>query len=230
MHRFLDCYSILYFLFSLGSGIGSSGPQWYEMTENSRCSEGDESIADFSLTGEHRSGGLPHIDDIGGGYDFLPPNAVAGGSQRTSFLGAFRGERGATAGPAFPRLPDAFFQPAALKEIPNSGDEGAAAISGAPAIDEDITSASDMMLSSAENKTAAEMGPTFPPEEGRESGLFMYIDIHGHASKRGIFMYGNHFANPETKMDSLLFPKLMSINCANFDFPACNFTEESVRA
>ena len=210
--------------------------QWYEMTENSRCSEGDESIADFSIpadqgTGPHgRSSSLPHTEEVDS-YDFLPPNAVgalssaarlsqaAMGShtQRTSFLGAFRGGSVERAIPSSqPRLPETFFQPASLKEL---SDESGVALS--VAIDEDITSASDMM-----NQSRTDVGPTFPTEDG-ESGLFMYIDIHGHASKRGIFMYGNHFANPETKMSSLLFPKLMSINCANFDFPACNFTEES---
>lgn len=33
-----------------------------------------------------------------------------------------------------------------------------------------------------------------------QSGLFLYVDIHGHASKRGIFMYGNHFKDMETKV------------------------------
>ena len=70
-------------------------------------------------------------------------------------------------------------------------------------------------------------GPTFPSDTG-DSGLFMYIDIHGHASKRGIFMYGNYFDDTETKTDALLFPKLMSINSANFDFPACNFTQRNM--
>jgi hypothetical protein len=217
--------------------------QWYEMTENSRCSEGDESIADFSIPADHGPvggggrgvGNLLHTDEADS-YDFLPPNAVStplgtsprpvqsasGGAPRTSFLGAFRrsADRSAVAGQltSHPRLPDSFFQPA--KEAADSCEDGPG-LSGA-GLDEDITSASDMMAA----QSRADQGPTFPAENG-QSGLFMYIDIHGHASKRGIFMYGNHFPNPETKISSLLFPKLMSINCANFDFPACNFTEES---
>jgi hypothetical protein len=62
----------------------------------------------------------------------------------------------------------------------------------------------------------------------KTSGLFLYVDIHGHASKRGIFMYGNYFHEVETQATSMLLPKLMSINCANFDFPACNFTERNM--
>ena len=58
--------------------------------------------------------------------------------------------------------------------------------------------------------------------------MFLYVDIHGHASKRGIFMYGNHFTDIDTKIDSMLLPKLMSLNCANFDFPACNFTAKNM--
>ena len=61
-----------------------------------------------------------------------------------------------------------------------------------------------------------------------KSNLLLYVDIHGHASKRGIFMYGNHFSDMETKIASMLLPKLMSINSANFDFPACNFTERNM--
>ena len=61
-----------------------------------------------------------------------------------------------------------------------------------------------------------------------KSNLFLYVDIHGHASKRGIFMYGNHFSDMDNKIASMLLPKLMSINSANFDFPACNFTEKNM--
>lgn len=41
-------------------------------------------------------------------------------------------------------------------------------------------------------------------------------------------MYGNHFTDIDTKIDSMLLPKLMSLNCANFDFPACNFTAKNM--
>ena len=61
-----------------------------------------------------------------------------------------------------------------------------------------------------------------------KSNLLLYVDIHGHASKRGIFMYGNHFTDMDNKIASMLLPKLMSINSANFDFPACNFTEKNM--
>ena len=67
-----------------------------------------------------------------------------------------------------------------------------------------------------------------PAWDPKTSGLYLYIDIHGHASKRGIFMYGNYFNEVETQAAGMLLPKLMSINCANFDFPACNFTERNM--
>ncbi|VEN41263.1 unnamed protein product [Callosobruchus maculatus] len=61
-----------------------------------------------------------------------------------------------------------------------------------------------------------------------ESGLFMYLDLHGHASKKGIFMYGNHFDDVERNVECMLLPKLMSINNQNFHFNACNFTERNM--
>ncbi|XP_047098849.1 cytosolic carboxypeptidase-like protein 5 [Schistocerca piceifrons] len=65
----------------------------------------------------------------------------------------------------------------------------------------------------------------FNPED---SGLFLYIDLHGHASKKGIFMYGNHFNNIEDSIECMLLPKIMSLNNQNFHFTACNFTERNM--
>ncbi|RZF46286.1 hypothetical protein LSTR_LSTR011997 [Laodelphax striatellus] len=61
-----------------------------------------------------------------------------------------------------------------------------------------------------------------------DSGLFLYVDFHGHASKKGIFMYGNHFGNTHENVDCMLLPKLMSINNQNFHFDSCNFTERNM--
>ncbi|XP_050447124.1 cytosolic carboxypeptidase-like protein 5 isoform X1 [Cataglyphis hispanica] len=60
------------------------------------------------------------------------------------------------------------------------------------------------------------------------SGLYLYIDLHGHASKKGVFMYGNHFADPEDTIACMLLPKLMSINNPNFHFTSCSFAERNM--
>lgn len=60
------------------------------------------------------------------------------------------------------------------------------------------------------------------------SGLFLYLDMHGHASKKGIFMYGNHFDDIESNVHCMLLPKVMSLNNQNFHFTACNFTEKNM--
>ncbi|EFN80046.1 Cytosolic carboxypeptidase-like protein 5 [Harpegnathos saltator] len=60
------------------------------------------------------------------------------------------------------------------------------------------------------------------------SGLYLYIDLHGHASKKGVFMYGNHFTDPEDTITCMLLPKLMSINNPHFHFTSCNFAEKNM--
>ncbi|XP_023718952.1 cytosolic carboxypeptidase-like protein 5 isoform X1 [Cryptotermes secundus] len=64
---------------------------------------------------------------------------------------------------------------------------------------------------------------TITPED---SGLYLYVDLHGHASKKGIFMYGNYFEDTEDSIECMLLPKIMSLNSQNFHFTACNFTEK----
>ncbi|ELU13284.1 hypothetical protein CAPTEDRAFT_146236 [Capitella teleta] len=61
-----------------------------------------------------------------------------------------------------------------------------------------------------------------------ESGIALYVDLHGHASKRGCFIYGNYFDTEENQADNMLFPKLISLNTAHFDFTGCNFTERNM--
>lgn len=58
--------------------------------------------------------------------------------------------------------------------------------------------------------------------------MFLYIDFHGHASKKGVFMYGNHFSNVSEAVECKLLPKLMSINSQHFHFDACNFSEKNM--
>ena len=60
------------------------------------------------------------------------------------------------------------------------------------------------------------------------SGIALYVDLHGHASKRGCFIYGNYFEDEAVQAENMLFPKLMSLNSAHFDFLGCNFTEKNM--
>ena len=62
-----------------------------------------------------------------------------------------------------------------------------------------------------------------------KDNIYCYIDLHGHATKKGCFVYGNYMEFSK-EIECYLFPKLLSLNCINFDFEGSNFTEKNMRA
>jgi hypothetical protein len=59
--------------------------------------------------------------------------------------------------------------------------------------------------------------------------LVLYMDLHAHASKRGCFVFGNAWDDAATQIEALLYPKLLSLNTAHFDFLSCDFTSRSMQ-
>ena len=56
------------------------------------------------------------------------------------------------------------------------------------------------------------------------SGVAFYIDLHGHAGRKGCFIYGNSIDNELYQIENVLFTRLISINSQHFDFDGCNFS------
>lgn len=71
-----------------------------------------------------------------------------------------------------------------------------------------------------------EKGTRYINEEN--SGMLLYIDLHGHASKKGVFMYGNHLPTTLEAVECMLLPKLMSLNSQHFHYDGCNFSEKNM--
>ena len=62
----------------------------------------------------------------------------------------------------------------------------------------------------------------------QHSGIALYVDLHAHATKRGVFMYGNYFTDIQVAAENMLFPKLMSLNSPHLDFEHCVFSEKNM--
>ena len=62
----------------------------------------------------------------------------------------------------------------------------------------------------------------------RQSGIALYVDLHAHATRRGVFMYGNYFKEVEAATENMLFPKLLALNSPHLDFEQCVFSERNM--
>lgn len=62
----------------------------------------------------------------------------------------------------------------------------------------------------------------------KNSGIAFYVDLHAHATKRGVFMYGNYFGNSLEQAENMLFPKIVSLNSPHLDFEHCVFSEKNM--
>jgi len=57
--------------------------------------------------------------------------------------------------------------------------------------------------------------------------LEYYLDLHAHANKKGVFVYGNMLEG-ERAVEGLLYSRLVALNSPIFDFIGCNFTEKNM--
>ena len=49
--------------------------------------------------------------------------------------------------------------------------------------------------------------------------------MHAHPQKKGNFIYGNAFDNQDDQVQTQLFPKILSLNCIEFDYENSCFSK-----
>ena len=58
--------------------------------------------------------------------------------------------------------------------------------------------------------------------------LEVCIDLHAHANRMGSFAYGNHHLDSAAQIETIMYAKLVAMNCPYFDFRSCSFSEKNM--
>jgi Zinc carboxypeptidase. len=64
-------------------------------------------------------------------------------------------------------------------------------------------------------------------ELNKTGRLFLYCDLHAHATKKGCFVFGNSL-DYRGQLLSRIFPKLLSLNCDYFEYETSCFSERNL--
>lgn len=57
---------------------------------------------------------------------------------------------------------------------------------------------------------------------------FGFLDLHAHAARKGVFIYGNSIDELEKQVEICLFPKILSLNSEIFEYEGSNFNEQNM--
>jgi hypothetical protein len=56
-----------------------------------------------------------------------------------------------------------------------------------------------------------------------------HVDLHAHANKRGVFLFGNNFGtDSKAQVEAVLYTKLVALNSQTVDFDGCTFSQGSM--
>jgi len=59
--------------------------------------------------------------------------------------------------------------------------------------------------------------------------ICIYIDLHAHAQRKGLFMFGNALPVASQQVENMCLPKIVSLNNIDFDFNQCSFAETNMK-
>lgn len=58
--------------------------------------------------------------------------------------------------------------------------------------------------------------------------IYAFFDLHGHASKKSCFLFGNAINNTRLQIESVLFAKYLCSICEHVQFKCCNFSKKQM--
>jgi len=61
-----------------------------------------------------------------------------------------------------------------------------------------------------------------------DRNMYLYLDMHGHAAKRGCFLYGNYIKEVERQVENMAYSRLVGLNTPYMDLSGCDFSQKNM--